>query len=79
MTSDLITKYIEEINFEPIAPNMIREKLESLESKSGLIIEADKTDLLLFRELSIHSILGVNTVMESLNSFVVMDSFGMQM
>lgn len=77
--SDLIEKYIEEIDFEPIIGSSItKERIESLKSKEGLVIEGTKTDLWIFRKLSIHNILGINTVMENADSFVVMDSFGMQ-
>lgn len=78
--TELLIEHLQEVNFNRVPLSVLTtDELNSLESKEGLVVvEGNTTKLWLVRELSVHNILGVNTVMESVNTFAIFDDFGMQ-
>lgn len=78
--NNLLVNYASEVEFEELeVKDLTIKKIESLEVKKGIIILTKTTNLWVLRELSIHSILNQNVVMESINSFSILDNFGIQM
>jgi hypothetical protein len=74
---EMLEAYLKEMFFEEITfDDLNKKRLELLNEKEGLIIHTDNTSLWVLRKLSVQSILNTETVMESLQEFTVMDSFG---
>jgi hypothetical protein len=78
MVDQMLINHLQEVSFNRVPLDKLStEDLYSLENKEGLVVvEGNTTKLWLVRDMSIHNILGVNTVMESTNTFAIMDDFG---
>jgi len=76
----LIQEYMKSMNFEEFSSDTITTNdLEALETKQGVIILTDTTDLWITRSIVVMDVLGVQTVFESTQEFMILDNFGMKL
>lgn len=73
----LLKKHIESIEFQEIDLQILSvEKIEHLTKSNGYVLETKNTKLWVLRETTIQYLLGIATVMESVNTYSIMDDFG---
>lgn len=74
---NLYEEYASTILYEQISLEQLNvELLEELEPKYGVVLETSSTNLFISRKLEVKRVLRFETVMEKLNEFSLIDSFG---
>lgn len=69
---------LKRIRYAPMkAEELTQSSLANLKERKGVVIETNTTDLWINRGLSVHDVIGQPVLMESVNEFMITDSFGL--